>query len=59
MASRKNEIVFVCAILGVVLAVLVGDGFDAPPLVSTSVLVLVAAVLPMVINNYRETEEDG
>jgi len=59
MASRKNEVVFACAILGVVLAVLVADGFDAPPLVSTSVLVLVAAVLPMVINNYQESEVNG
>lgn len=56
MAARENEIVFVCVIVGIVLAALVADQFDAPPLVSSSVLVLIAAVLPMVINNHLENE---
>ena len=57
MVSRKNEIVFVCAITGIILAVFFDDGLDAPLLVSTSVLVFIAAVLPMVINNYIESTE--
>ncbi|WP_336001395.1 hypothetical protein [Halorientalis halophila] len=57
MVSRKNEIVFACAVMGIVLAALVDDGLDAPVFVSTSVLVFTAAVLPMVINNYLETVE--
>ncbi|MFO7927930.1 MAG: hypothetical protein ACQET5_10990 [Halobacteriota archaeon] len=57
MISRKNEIVFVCLIVGIVLATLVDDGLDAPPLVSTTVLVFTAAVLPMVINNHLESEK--
>jgi hypothetical protein len=57
MVSRKNEIVFVCAILGIVFSLLVADGLDAPPLVSTGVLVFIAAVLPMVINNSLESGE--
>ena len=58
MASRKNEIVFARVILGVLLAVFAADS-DAPPLVSTGVLVLIAAVLPMVINNYLESKGNG
>jgi hypothetical protein len=57
MVSRKNEIVFICAVIGIILAVFADDGLDAPLLVSTSVLVLIAAVLPMVINNYIESTE--
>ena len=56
MASRKNEVVFVCD-SGDFFAALVAVQFGAPPLVPSSVLVLIAAVLPMVINNRFENEE--
>jgi|GEM_PF-5034721 hypothetical protein len=56
MVSRENEIVVACVILGVALSALVADA-DAPPTVVSSVLVIVAAVLPMLINNRRESEE--
>lgn len=59
MVSRKNEIVLLCAIGGVILAVLVDDGLDAPPLASASVLVFIAAVFPMVINNHLQSRGDG
>lgn len=55
MVSRENEVLIACAILGVVLTAFVADGLDAPPVVATSVLVFVAAVLPMGINNRRQS----
>lgn len=57
MASRNNEIVFVCAIIGIGLTLFVDDRLDAPLLVSTGVLVFITAVLPMAINNYRESKK--
>jgi hypothetical protein len=54
MVSRENEILFACAAVGTVLAVLVADGLDAPPAIPPSVLVFVGAILPMAINNYLE-----
>jgi hypothetical protein len=59
MVSRKNEVVLVCAMIGTLLAFLVADGMDAPPVVSSSVLVFVGAVLPMVINNHLEASSDS
>ncbi|MFW6317841.1 MAG: hypothetical protein ACOC06_05150 [Halorubrum sp.] len=54
MVSRENEIVIACVILGVTLSAFVADA-GAPPTAVSTVLVLVAAVLPMLINNRRES----
>ncbi|MFO8114769.1 MAG: hypothetical protein R6U01_05320 [Halorubrum sp.] len=53
MVSRENEIVIACLIGGVTLSAFVADA-GAPPIAVSSVLVIVAAVLPMLINNRRE-----
>lgn len=52
MVSRENEIVIACVIAGVALSAFVADA-GAPPTAVSGVMVIVAAVLPMLINNRR------
>lgn len=52
MVSRENEVVLACVIAGVALSAFVADA-GAPPAAVSGVMVIVAAVLPMLINNRR------